>query len=230
MKSPKWLLTTSVMGFALLLLPGCAESGMRADQDQAEIPAGTQLHVRLNQNLQLGDDGLSSGDEFQGTLERALEVNGQVIAPEGTIVKGEFTSNLGSTGMDDVMPGQTGTGAETGTDAGNDRDRAIDTGRSSGDPTMGGTSRDRLGLELNSIVLNGEEHDIDTHAVPIPGMTADQGDTGTGIGRELPGGQEDQGAASQAGSAALSQLAGQQFVFTLEEAAELPLTGNMRTE
>ena len=32
--------------------------------------------------------------------------------------------------------------------------------------------RDRMGLKLKKIVLNGEEYDIDTHTVPVPGMMA----------------------------------------------------------
>ena len=95
MKSPRKLMSTfGVMALALLL-PACSESRMRANQEQAEVPAGTQLYVRVNQNAPSDTQkGWKSGDEWQGTLARSLQVNGRVIAPEGTIVKGELTSKL----------------------------------------------------------------------------------------------------------------------------------------
>jgi len=206
------------MAFALFL-PGCSESGMRADQEEAEIPAGTQLHVRVNQNMPSTDQGWASGDEFQGTLARALQVNGQVIAPEGTIVKGELTNNLDVAGTrtDDTRTGDTGTTGDAGERAGADADRSV-----TGDPTMSADriDNDRLGLELKKIVLNGEEYDIDTHAVPVPGMTASQ---------STPD-RNRENAETNRESMAKSQIAGQEFVFTLEDKVELPSTTNMKTE
>jgi hypothetical protein len=240
MKSQKKLMALSVMAFALFL-PGCSESGMRADQDQAEVPAGTQLHVRVNQNMPSGDnEAWKSGDEFQGTLARALEVAGQVIAPEGTIVKGEWTNDLGS--------GMTGDKATGGDIAGGTGDTRSGSTGATGDPTMSpsGTDRDRMGLELKKIVLNGEEYDIDTHPVPVPGMTAHQsggaGSTaGSGTSRDrsdtgdrtrdrsgsMTGGSQ---SGAESGSMAGFQTAGQEFVFTLEDEVELPSTTNMKTE
>jgi len=228
MKSPKKLMTLSVMAFALFL-PGCSESGMRADQDQAEVPAGTQLHVRVNQNMPSDSQQWKSGDEFQGILARALQVNGQVIAPEGTIVKGELTNDLDIPGTaGDTRTGDTATGAgRTGSGG---------TG-ATGDPTMsaGRTNQDRLGLDLKKIVLNGEEYDIDTQPVPVPGMMAGgYGDTGSGAGSGTSGTTRDRdksGTDSRSGGMmAQSPIAGQEFVFTLEDKVELPSTTNMTTE
>jgi len=226
-----------------LLLPACSESGMRADQDEAEIPAGTQLHVRLDQNMKMDNDGWSSGDDFTGTLDRALQVNGQVIAPEGTIVKGEFTNDIDTAGTDRDADKATG-------------DNRVEPGRDDANRPGGsvagdyGTNRDRLGLELKKIVISGEEYDIDTHAVPVPGMMAsgqhgasgsmaDRG-AGTGTtGADRPGAGKgtttDRGTTrdkpgSDMSGHAMSQIAGQQFIFTLEEPAELPSTANMKTE
>jgi len=233
MKTPKKLTTFSVMAFALFLA-GCSESGMRADQEEAEIPAGTQLYVRVNQNMPADEDGWTSGDEFQGTLARALQVNGVVIAPEGTIVKGELTNNIdvaGRTG--DVRTGDTATGdpATRDTTPGrNDADRSV-----TGDPSMsaGRMDNDRLGLELNKIVLNGEEYDIDTHAVPVPGMTASQAE-GADYGKSTAKDRSDRTANDNRDmdkeSMAKMHIAGQEFVFTLEDKVDLPSTTNMKTE
>lgn len=235
MKSPKKLMAFSVMALALVL-PACSESGMRADQEEAQVPAGTQLYVRVNQNMPSGDQGWKSGDEFQGTLARALEVNGRVIAPEGTIVKGELTSNLGVAGaagrMGEAVTGESATGdtagrdntdtsgARSGADTRADRDVT-------GDPTMsaGQMDRDRLGMELKKIVLNGEEYDIDTQAVAVPGMAGHAGSTAPGQPGTRSGGQE-----ADEESMAKAQIAGQEFVFTLEDNVDLPSTTNMTTE
>jgi len=245
MKTPKQLMTLSVMAFALFL-PGCSESGMRADQDQAEVPAGTQLYVRVNQNMPTENQGWKSGDEFQGTLARALQVNGRVIAPEGTIVKGELTEKLetaDNTGMTtrDNRTGDTATGNTAGTDsagsarsgdsaAGDTRPGARDDADKSitGDPTMsaGRMDHDRMGLELKKIVLNGEEYDIDTQAVPVPGMMASQNE-GAGYGKSSATGKDRN---MDKESMARTQIAGQEFVFTLEDKVDLPSTTNMKTE
>jgi len=229
MKTPKRLMTYTVMAFALFLA-GCGESGMRADQEEAEIPAGTQLYVRVNQNMPAGDQGWKSGDEFQGTLARALQVNGQVIAPEGTIVKGELTNNLDMPGIaDENRTGDARTGDATGDTAARDTTPGRDDADRSvtGDPTIsaGQMDRDRMGLELNKIVLNGEEYDIDTHAVPIPGMAGVQGDSDTAA----PANRTNRDADDKE-SMAKMQIAGQEFVFTLEDKVDLPSTTNMKTE
>ncbi|MFB3902733.1 MAG: hypothetical protein ACE15E_04715 [Acidobacteriota bacterium] len=223
MKSPKKLMTLSVMTFALFL-PGCSESGMRADQEQAEVPAGTQLYVRVNQNLPSESQGWKSGDEFQGTLARVLQLNGRVIAPEGTIVKGELTNRLdtGAAPGTDTRTGETAMpqGRRTEDQARPGTDRGA-----TGDATKSGSRADqnRMGLELKKIVLNGEEYDIDTHTVPVPGMTA-EGQTEATKGKSQTGRGADQE------TMAKTQIAGQEFVFTLEDKVDLPSTTNMKTE
>ncbi len=228
MNSPKKLMTLGAMAFALFL-PGCSESGMRADQE-AEVPAGTQLFVRVNQNMPSDSQGWKSGDEFQGTLARALQVNGQVIAPEGTIVKGELTDNLDNAGDTGGNAATDGTRmGDTRSGAGSAADKSV-----TGDPTMsaGRMDHDRLGLELKKIVLNGEEYDIDTQAVALPGMMASQNE-GAGYGKSSIGKDKTDrttGGDMDKDSMAKTQIAGQEFVFTLEDKVDLPSTTNMKTE
>ena len=161
------------------LLSGCRESGMQANQDTAQIPAGTQLHVRANQSS--SGSPYKAGDEFHGTLERAIELDGRKIVPAGTMVSGEFTNDLGEGNRDRM-----GT-----TDMNRDRDAgASGTAGDSGDPTIArrderaatAADRDRLGVELDKMVLNGEEYKIETEPVPMPGTAASYpaGKTGRG--------------------------------------------------
>ncbi len=206
MNSPRKLMTLSAMALALVL-PACSESGMRANQEKAEVPAGTQLYVRVNQNTSSNNQGWKIGDEFQGTLARALQVDGRVIAPEGTIVKGDLTDKI---------------------------DTADNTGMTAGSATTSdnraGDTHDRMGLELKKIVLNGDEYEIDTHAVPIPGMMASQNE-GPGYGSSSTA--KDRGADTHMmdkDSMAKAQIAGQEFLFTLEDEVDLPSTTNMKTE
>jgi hypothetical protein len=223
MNSPKKLMTLGVMAFALLL-PGCSESGMRADQDQAEVPAGTQLYVRVNQNMPSDNQAWKSGDEFQGTLARALQVNGRVIASEGTIVKGELTDKIDTADNTGTTTPDTPAGVRP------DADRSV-----TGDPTMSASRMDhaRLGLELKKIVLNGEEYDIDTHAVPVPGMMASANEA-AGYGKSTTKDRSDRDMSKDnkmdKESMAKAQIAGQEFVFTLEDKVDLPSTTNMKTE
>jgi hypothetical protein len=46
------------------------------------IPAGTQVHVRLDQNLDTRRD--RAGEGFEATLESPLTAQGRVVAPKGT--------------------------------------------------------------------------------------------------------------------------------------------------
>ncbi len=228
MNSPKKLLTLSAMALALVL-PACSESGMRANQEKAEVPAGTQLYVRVNENMPSNDQGWKSGDEFQGTLARALQVNGRVIAPEGTIVKGDVTDkvdtadNTGMTAGSATAPDNRAGDTRTGSGV----DRGV-----TGDATMSASrmDHDRMGLELKKIVLNGDEYKIDTHAVPIPGMMAGQNE-GAGYGSSSTAKDRSNDTHKMdKESMAKARIAGQEFVFTLEDKVDLPSTTNMKTE
>jgi hypothetical protein len=235
MKTQKQLMIASVLALGLFV-GGCREAGMTADRDTAEVAAGTQLHVRLDPNIGASVTGdqqrwFRSGDTFQGTLEQDLMAHGVTVAPAGTPVKGRFTDNVDVAGRDRM--GDTGIATRDRDGAiTTDREGAITTDRDRDTGVVGRDDRagtydadhDRIGMELTAIVLHGEDHNIDTHAVPLPpgvsaSMSQDRGVTGTN-------GDQEQRAAQQAAQS----LAGQQFVFTLENDTELPATGHMRTE
>ena len=54
------------------------------------VPAGTRLLVRLAENLNSKED--TAGSRFTAILEANLEVNGRVVAPEGSTVYGRLTA------------------------------------------------------------------------------------------------------------------------------------------
>lgn len=213
----KHAMTVGVMAFGLLL-SGCAESGMEANQDSAQIPAGTQLHVRVNHSA--SGSPMKAGDEFHGTLERALEINGQTVAPVGTMVRGEYTDDLGDRDRYSSDTGMSGTAGDSGDPtiarrdpgetSGTESDRRTDeTGSVAGE----GYDHERLGVELAKLVINGEEYDIETEPVPIHG---------TGSASSYPGAT---GSESGTASSAMSPT----MVFTLSENVDLP-TNTAKTE
>ena len=53
------------------------------------IPAGTKLHVRLQEPLDTSVN--KSGDSFQAILDEALDVDGNKVAPRGSIVEGRLS-------------------------------------------------------------------------------------------------------------------------------------------
>jgi hypothetical protein len=54
------------------------------------IPAGTRITIRTGSQINSGT--ANTGDRFQGTLARALVVNGHTLAPAGSLVHGKVTS------------------------------------------------------------------------------------------------------------------------------------------
>ncbi len=205
----KQTMTIGVMALGLFFA-GCQESGMEANQDSAQIPAGTQLHVRVNQSS--SGSPYKAGDEFHGTLERALEVNGQTIAPVGTMVHGEYTNDLGNR---DRMSGTAGDSGDPTIAGRDERDRAgdkasgTDTDRRAdekGSITGERPDRDQLGVELSKLVINGEEYDIETEPVPIHAAGSYS--------------SESKGAGSESGTA--SSAMSSTMIFTLSDNVELP--------
>ncbi len=196
-----------------LLLSGCRESGMQANQDEAQIPAGTQLYVRVNQSS--SGSPYKAGDEFHGTLERAIELNGRAIVPAGTMVSGEFTNDLGdrmrSTDINRNDGQTSGTAADSGdaTIAGRDKSgdtrSSVDKDRRRDDRAGTMADRDQLGVELNKMILNGEEYTIDTEPVPVPGTAAS-----SSAGKH---GSESMGSAAPMTSS---------MIFTLSDNVEIP--------
>src|SRR4030042_6564412 len=136
MKNLRQLMLGGTLAFGLSLVAGaCREWGMSADQETAEIPAGTQLYVMVDEVAQ--GSGITSSNQFRGTLQRAVELNGRVIIPQGTVGRGKLTDFTDA----DYPAGQSGTaGSESGT------------GMAGGDAATGsagarGTEKDGLGLE-----------------------------------------------------------------------------------
>jgi hypothetical protein len=62
-------------------LPGAGHPESAAVQTLV-IPAGTRIHVRLNQRLDTRHN--RAGDQFQATLRTPVVVGGHVVVPEGT--------------------------------------------------------------------------------------------------------------------------------------------------
>ncbi|RPH54178.1 MAG: hypothetical protein EHM89_18945 [Acidobacteria bacterium] len=137
------------------------------------------------------------------------------------MVHGEFTNDLGArdrdrmgTDMDrDRDADASGTAGDSGDPTIAGRDRAGDTAagvdneRREGDRSATGQNREQLGVELGKIVINGEEYDIDTEPVPLPGTAG-----------SYSAGKQGSGTESASGSAALSSS----MVFTLSENVEIP--------
>ena len=206
MEKSRQTMLLCILSVGLLFAAACSESGMSAEEN-AEIPAGTQLYVRVDDVTQ--DSGITASNEFRGTLERPVELNGRMIVPAGTLVKGEITemdasgySTGGTTAApDDAAPGMAGDPSVPGTDAAAGR----------------AASEDRMGLELQSIVLNGKDYDIQTHAVPGPESAVPGDASGSGVE-----GTDGQRPGADAEVAKLDIIKGKQFVFTLEDSVELP--------
>ncbi len=54
----------------------------------AMIPSGTKFHVRLQEPLNTSVN--KSGDTFSAILDEAIQINGNVVAPRGSIVEGKL--------------------------------------------------------------------------------------------------------------------------------------------
>ncbi len=55
-----------------------------------ELPAGTQIHVRLSQSLDTSRN--LAGDSFSAVLSSPVALNGKVVVPKGTPVRGHLTA------------------------------------------------------------------------------------------------------------------------------------------
>src|SRR5713226_6843892 len=74
-------------GLAVPLLALALFAASRASgPDAVVVPAGTAIHVRLNQSLATNQNG--SGETFGATLASPVTVNGKTVIPEGAPVKG----------------------------------------------------------------------------------------------------------------------------------------------
>ena len=209
MEKSRQMMLLCILSVGLLFAGACSESGMSAEES-AEIPAGTQLYVRVDDVTH--NEGVMASSEFTGALERPIEFNGRMIVPAGAIVKGQITemdasdeSALGTTAApNSAAPGAPEDRSEYGT-ARDERAGEV------GSDIAGTDGRDRWGLELQSIVMDGKDYDIDTHEVPGPVSTEDMGTRGTNGER-----------ADAEKHAKMDLIRGKQFVFTLEDSVELP--------
>ena len=61
---------------------------------EVELPAGTELQVRLGQSV--GSAGSDVGQKFDGTLHTPLVLENKVVVPKGAVVKGHVTRAVAS--------------------------------------------------------------------------------------------------------------------------------------
>ena len=73
---------------------GTARRKLAAQSVSVTAPAGTELAVRLGQEISSG--AASEGTPFEGTLADALVVNGTEVAPVGSAVTGKVTHAVSS--------------------------------------------------------------------------------------------------------------------------------------
>ncbi len=79
-----------LIGLLVLSLVGVVWAGSwLLSRETVTIPAGTSLAIRLTTGLSSKNN--ESGDNFEGTLENAVVVDGKVVIPEGSGVAGEVT-------------------------------------------------------------------------------------------------------------------------------------------
>ena len=92
----KTLVGACTVVLATLLLagsvPGPSQKGASQKQQQSEIvlPAGTTFQARLNEALDTARN--RPGDRFVASLHAPLQVNGKVVVPRGSQLRGHVTS------------------------------------------------------------------------------------------------------------------------------------------
>lgn len=79
-------LVISLLAVATLSLPAAAQK----HSSSTVIPAGTQISVRINENL--SSETARVGDAFHGTLVEPIVVNGRTVFPAGSQVTGTVLS------------------------------------------------------------------------------------------------------------------------------------------
>jgi len=67
-----------------------AVSKVRRIPQTAVIPSGTRLEIRLSESLSSAQN--QSGDTFESTLDKDLEVDGRIVAARGSIITGKLSS------------------------------------------------------------------------------------------------------------------------------------------
>jgi hypothetical protein len=92
---PSWSQKRMAVPIALAALAGFVGLSVAAYQNRAEaikidVPAGTQLHLRLNQTLDTGRN--RPGDPFTATLDSPVMVQEKTAIPTGTEFHGHVTA------------------------------------------------------------------------------------------------------------------------------------------
>jgi len=75
-----------MVGLALALALGVAGAAYTVSAKSLTVPEGTALYVRLDQSLATNQH--RSGDGFTATLTQPVQVNDQIVIPEGSQVNG----------------------------------------------------------------------------------------------------------------------------------------------
>jgi hypothetical protein len=65
-----------------------------AIRSEVDLPAGTELQVRLNQSI--GSAASHAGDDFEATLDTPIVAGEKVVVPKGAIVHGHVTQAVPS--------------------------------------------------------------------------------------------------------------------------------------
>ncbi|HLO68956.1 MAG TPA: hypothetical protein VK188_18180 [Holophaga sp.] len=125
-----------------------------------EVPAGTRLQVALAGDL--ATDQVQAGDPWEGTLAADVDVNGRIVWPKGTPVKGVVAQSLAAGRL---QSGQGGLGIRLTTVGVNDVEAGtyVVAGGARGERNaklIGGTAA--LGALVG--ILSGKGHDAD-HAL-----------------------------------------------------------------
>ncbi len=89
MNWPKWkFLWIAIPG--LLLAAGAIGVGKMSRPKSVVVPAGTEIHVRLDQSI--ASNRSTSGDPFQATVAEPIVINGKTVIPKGAPAKGRIVS------------------------------------------------------------------------------------------------------------------------------------------
>jgi hypothetical protein len=88
MKIPK--LKYIALGVPLMLAMGFAGVSLAAKPKMKTVPEGGIIEVKLDQPL--ASNRSHPGEHFEATVARPVEVDGKVVIPEGTPVKGRIVS------------------------------------------------------------------------------------------------------------------------------------------
>ena len=96
----KWLRAAVAAG--VLWMAGCGSQPIETAQantsgavaSEIEVPAGTELQVRLNEAL--GSRRTGAGERFDATLHAPVVVSDRVVLPKGAIVHGRVTRAVAS--------------------------------------------------------------------------------------------------------------------------------------